>query len=161
MKSANSGAQFLLPKSPFYQFHFAALNSSICQDFSFWGLNSWGKKNRSWLTWPPQSLGGHRTWSSLPIPLKSHPGPAAPRPSDSQRSRWNRSDETWVFLMGPLKRVPGWVPWWRELLGCKLWSWITIVTIVGFLSTYRWLLRTYRVYVFWHNEWKMNENRQV
>jgi hypothetical protein len=44
-------------------------------------LGGWtvgAKKKRSWLTLPPQSLGGHLcTWSSLPIP--THPQPSAIR----------------------------------------------------------------------------------
>ena len=96
-------------QSPFYQFHILLLKLIHLSRFFLGGGWTVGAKknrsNRSWLTWPPQSLGVIALDHLYPVPLKKpsrRNGPAAPRPSDSQRSRWNRSDETWVFLMGPL-----------------------------------------------------------
>ena len=97
-------------------------------------------------------------WSSLHLIIFTHPHPSpAIRHPQRHRGHLIRSEVGGIEASKP---GSSWVPWWWRELGCKLWSWITIV---GFLSsTYlngSWTYLMFKIDIAMENEWKSSSLR--
>ena len=118
------------------------------------GLNSWGKKKEIMTDFTSPKFG----WSSLHLIIFTHPHPSpAIRHPQRHRGHLIRSEVGGIEASKP---GSSWVPWWWRELGCKLWSWITIV---GFLSsTYlngSWTYLMFKIDIAMENEWKSSSLR--